>query len=247
MNPVTYNLRATALLELNRPRDAAKVLRRGMEGLLDVWKTHQDSDKADKILCRSSLRVKTVPISIQGTLYDHRLTSPDQTFALFNRTFVVEASDLRNLNEFEQREILAVFLYNIALSHHIMALQAAAATATADATSAKGVDLENKYYEAALSFYDMAVYTLCQEQHEGTVCLLLFLALFNNIGHIFSNSHNHIGTRNCCDLIRDVLKTVPEWDKENEGSLTDERNNDFAFFRSFFQLARKRTVVSAAA
>ena len=241
MNPVTYNSRATALLELNRPRDAVKVLRRGMEGLLKVWKTHQDNDEADgldKMLRRSSLRVRTVPISIQGTLYDHRHTSPFQTFTLFNRAFVVEASDLRSLHEFEQREILAVFLYNIALSHHIMALQAAAAAAT----SAKRADLENKYYEAAHSFYEIAVNTLDQEQHEGTVRFLLLLALLNNMGHIFSKFYNHIGTRNCCGLIRDILTIVP-------ASTTGERDNDFAFFYtcSLFHHAQKRTLVPAAA
>lgn len=244
MNPVTYNSRATALLELNRPRDAAKVLRRGMERLLEVWKTHHDSDEADgldKRLRRSSLRVRTVPISIQGTLYDHRPTSPEQTFTLFNRAFVVEASDLRSLDEFEQHEILAIFLYNIALSHHSMALQAGAAT------SAKGADLENKYYEAAHGFYEMAVNTLYQEQREGTVRFLLLLALFNNMGHIFSKFYNHIGTRICCELIRDILTIVSEWDKENAGSTNDERNNDFAFFRSFFHHAQRRTLVPAAA
>jgi tetratricopeptide (TPR) repeat protein len=119
--------------------------------------------------------------------------SADQTAGIqfFNRPFTMSIISAK-YSSLDQYRLRIIALYNLALIHHHRG-----------ARSGKSKDLyaAMKYYKLALQMFDYAENNI---DLEGM--LLLYLALWNNMGNIHSSFFNVMETIECCNLIQNLLE-----------------------------------------
>lgn len=153
----------------------ARSLHRPQEQQQQQQQAHEDSS--------SSSSAKIVPIMLREA---SPMASPHNTFALYENAFYLENMDntLHSSNNQEEEEdsnfvlINAALLYNIGLAHHRLGV-----TEIEDST--KNLRHALRYYKLAMSAIRQN--TQHKAAHQSAQLFLIVLALFNNMGHIFSH------------------------------------------------------------
>lgn len=116
-------------------------------------------------------------------------------FAFFDQAFVTVFHNYQGTKG--QRLVWSSLLYNIGLCYHHRELQSGATP------SQRGLKIALDYYKAALQVVEGHY-----DDGKPEDILLLLLALFNNMGHIYSNFLSGImETRHCANWIRTLLES----------------------------------------
>ncbi|GKY91474.1 hypothetical protein MPSEU_000119700 [Mayamaea pseudoterrestris] len=133
------------------------------------------------------------PIAVKYSAHAERVTN--NAFSFYSSAFVFAGSKAElattSLNEIR---VAAVILYNLALCFHVHGISRAAS---------------ESYFSKALQLYQTAL-GLLEEMASVSQTLvdkdsLLMLALYNNIGHIYSCDHKTAETQACLDIIQSIL------------------------------------------
>jgi hypothetical protein len=130
--------------------------------------------------------LRSAPARIYAFL-DHQ---DDNSFSLFNRAILVEEGDHisppshRLLNHMSM-----VVAYNLGLAHHLLGMQ--------------NGDNQRKNYSKALRMYH-AAYALTME-YPADNRDLFYLAVLNNMGHIYNYSFDNINSKQCLGEMESIL------------------------------------------
>lgn len=129
------------------------------------------------------------------TIVDEHVTSPGNTFSLYNRAFVYcdhnASLDVRRWMACLSH-VHAVLLYNAGLTFHRVAL-------------ANG---KSEHFDRALSLYNLSMSLLNENVRRGSYAPeldVVFLALFNNIGHIRCHYFQHEELAMCLEGLGAIL------------------------------------------
>lgn len=172
--------------------------------------THQAQALKPKTLQSIPLRSEYMTAQQDTRPLDHSFIS------MFDRAFCID-DDCEDEDELMSA---VVIMYNMALVNH-----------------ARGIDRgTNSYLSNALQLYEMALNLLENMSLFPPEAVLLLLALYNNVAHIYSHRYAIQPTRKFLDLLHQVLKDFASPTIEEEdyalfylNALVYENNRDFAF------------------
>jgi len=161
---------------------------------------------------------------------------------LFDRAFVLAndnpSSDMAWMEETHcQNVTLGTLLYNLALAHHLLALQ------KGDANNSRGdYQVSMNLYQMALSLLDNSIQNQHQAQQQplvGSSCqnlLVLLCAIFNNMANIHSRHFHVPETRRCLECLKEVVDTYtndPEQRRYAQGYSAVEEDHFFFYLNIY--------------
>jgi tetratricopeptide (TPR) repeat protein len=150
----------------------------------------------------------------------------DNSFHLFRRAILVEGcGQTLAPSDHLLNRISMVVAYNLGLAHHLLGTQ--------------NGNNQRRNYTKALTMYEMA-YTLNKEyaNNRGD---LVYLAVFNNMGHIYSHFFDKQSTHRCLEGMHSVLMSC----SSNEDTRTCEEYDPF--FMNVMMYYKKEAVATPAA
>lgn len=240
---IELNGLAVALLLANQPEEATKLLRQGLKihlneivrkGKLETSTAadYPSSHERHPTVKWSPFNqevpklVTTVKISEMDSV---STVSGEHIFLFFNRAFTIDLSATEGVNPETYKYLTtAVLLYNMALSYHERGCQTG----------------ESKLLDRALYFYDLAFKTVHENLRRCEHCefgRFILLATANNLGHIYSQQYDLKRTRDCRDLLPELLSRV-----SLETTVMDEEEYVF-FFIAMYYFQDVEVIVAAAA
>jgi hypothetical protein len=148
----------------------------------------------------------------------------DNSFHLFGRAILVERCG-KTLAPYDRllNRISMVVTYNLGLAHHLLGTQ--------------NGNNQRRNYTKALTFYEV-VYTLkkvCADNRD-----IVYLAVFNNMGHIYSHFFDKQSTHRCLEAMHSVLKSG----SRNEDRACEEY---YPFFMNILMYYMQEAVATPAA
>jgi hypothetical protein len=145
----------------------------------------------------SFLSVRSVPLEHSLSLSNSSYEEVN-TFSLFNRALVIDIAEFEASFSIAEQICTAavVFLFNMGLAHHLQGMQA--------------IDSQETNFKKAMRLYRMGVEILdrCRRASGETVNGLLYLALFNNMGHIYSHFCRTKVVQCCLKWLQNILETM---------------------------------------
>jgi hypothetical protein len=160
-----------------------------------------------KVTC-SFLSVRSVPLEHSLSLSNSSYEEVN-TFSLFNRALVIDIAEFEASSFIEGKICTAavVFLFNMGLAHHLQGMQ--------------DIHSQETNFKKAMRLYKMGVEILdrCRRVSGETVNGLLYLASFNNMGHICSHFHRTKVVQRCLEWLNTILESMK---RSNLDTLGDE-------------------------
>ena len=141
-------------------------------------------------------QLHALPLELQESCDNHRSSSscPSSIFTFYN-SVVISDEMCAEAEPFFATELSAMILYNVGLIYHRLALLTGSTT----------------YFSKAMKLYDIAASIVLAPgaehnfHHDLTV---LQLALYVNMGHIYSNFLEQEGTKRCAEGIQALFSSV---------------------------------------
>jgi tetratricopeptide (TPR) repeat protein len=156
---------------------------------------HEHVDLADKC-ATSSLSVQSVPL--EHSLFNTSSYQEHHAFTLFDRPLVIDDTELVLASSFAVESCTAaVILFNMGLALQLQGMQ--------------NVYLLQTSFKRALRYYQMASKIL--ERTAGSndeVDSLVYLAVANNIGHIYSHFCEISKAKRCLEWLQRILEVVKD-------------------------------------
>jgi hypothetical protein len=164
---------------------------------------------------------RSVPTSIYAFLDHH----DDNSFYLFKRAILVEECD-HTLTPSDRlmNYISMVVAYNLGLAHHLLGMQ--------------NGDNQRKNYSKALTMYH-AAYDLMMECPADNRDLL-YLAVLNNMGHIYNYSFDSRNSQACLEGMEFIVMPYSSNGKKMSDDYTP-------FLMNIFMFSKQKKVVTASA
>jgi hypothetical protein len=153
---------------------------------------------------------------------DHQVYNP---LYLFNRPILVEECDHTMLTPSDRllNRISMVVTYNLGLAHHLLGMQ--------------NGDNRRKNYSKALRMYH-AAYALTMEYPDNRD--LLYLAVLNNMGHIYNYSFDSRNIQHCLEGMESILTPY----SGNEQNTSDDYT---PFFMNVLMFSMQKALAAGAA
>uniref|UniRef100_A0A7S3L496 KIF-binding protein n=1 Tax=Amphora coffeiformis TaxID=265554 RepID=A0A7S3L496_9STRA len=155
----------------------------------------QETPLSQEIRRRMPFQLYALPLELQQSCDNHRSSCPCSIFSFYN-SVVISDEMCAEAEPFFATELSAMILYNLGLLYHRLALLTGSTT----------------YFSKAMKLYDIAASIVLspgaeQENfhHDLTV---LQLALYVNMGHIYSNFLEQEGTMRCAEGIQTLFSSV---------------------------------------
>lgn len=137
--------------------------------------------------------------------------SPDDSFAFYNKCFVILDSD--NLDEAQQSTIATAMVYNIGFTFHMEFLCSG---------SMSSLNVAASFYRKALSVFNSSRGNLIPP---STMDCVLLMAIFHNLGHCNAHVFNATAVNLCRKEVRNLVEGY--W---GEGLQNTTVQEDFEFF-----------------
>jgi hypothetical protein len=156
---------------------------------------HEDVNLADK-LTPTYLSVRSVPL--EDSLFNTSSYQDHHAFSLFDRPLVIDDAELALVSSFAVKSCAsAVIMFNMGLAlqlqgmHNLCPLQ--------------------KSFSNALRFYKKATQILerCTDSDDEVNCLV-YLAVANNMGHIYSHFNETSKVQRCLEWLQTILEAVKD-------------------------------------
>jgi tetratricopeptide (TPR) repeat protein len=172
MNTIALNHDAVVLMRQGSYQQAISVFRTALHG--GVLQADEEEDLTDKGT-RTSLSFRSVPLKASLPLFNSSSYQDHHTFSLFDRALVIDDAELAAASSIAgQNSTAVVVLFNMGLAYQLQGMQ----------------DLRSLQinFKKAMSLYNMATEILDRCTAYGDdVNGLLYLAVSNNLGHIYSH------------------------------------------------------------
>ena len=206
MGIILLNTRAVDLMRRGNLQEAISNLRVALGELLGRVDPHEVIDPANKVTS-SFLSVRSVPLEESLSLVKFSSCQDHHAFSVFDRALVIDDADLVAASSSAGQDCtITVVMYNMGLAHQLQGMQ----------------DLRSQQanFKKALRCYQMATDVL--EGCTGTedqVSGLVYLAVSNNMGHIFSHLCDTKEAQHCLAWLFMILQAMEIYDT---GILGDE-------------------------
>jgi tetratricopeptide (TPR) repeat protein len=218
-NALALNANAVNLLSSNgNAQGAIKVLREALTALRQMllvpFDTHPDN-------ARESCKLRSVSVKLDDSTSSFQ---DDNSFHLFSRAILVEGcGQAMAPSDYLLNRISMAVTYNLGLAHHLLG--------TRDGNK------QRRNYTKALTMYEVA-YTLKKEYADNRD--LMYLAVFNNMGHIYSHFWDKESIHRCLEGMHSVLMSC----SSNEERACEEYD---PFFMNVMMFYKKEAVATPAA
>jgi hypothetical protein len=202
MDIIILNTTAVDLMRLGHLQEAISNFRVALGELLrGRVDQHEYVDPANKVTS-TFLSVRSVPLEESLSLVNSSSRQDQNAFSVFGRALVIDDAEL--VADFAiagQNCTTAVVMYNMGLAHQLQGMQ----------------DLRSQQanFKKAMIFYQLATDVL--ERCTGTedhVSGLVYLAVSNNMGHIFSHFCNTKEAHYCLTWLFTILQAMEIYDTD---------------------------------
>jgi tetratricopeptide (TPR) repeat protein len=196
MDIIAFNTRAVVLMQQGSFQEAISVFRTALGELLSpATDDHkqEDTDATDSVT-PPLLSVRSVPF--EHSLYKSSSYQDHHAFTLFDRPLVIDGAGLALVSSFAVENCTsAVILFNMGLALQLEAMQDLRPLQTS--------------FLKALRFYKMATEILerCTGSDAEVNCLV-YLAVANNIGHIYSHFCETSKAQRCLEWLQTILENA---------------------------------------
>jgi hypothetical protein len=218
-NVLALNANAVSLLIRDcNAQGAINVLREALIALRQMILVPIDTG-SDNV--QEYFKLRTVSTTLDSFYSSYQ---DDNSFHLFSRAILVEGcGQILAPSNLLLNRISMVVTYNLGLAHHLLGTQ--------------NGNKQRKNYTKALTMYKMA-YNLKKAYADSRD--LMYLAVFNNMGHIYSHFFDKQSTHRCLEGIHSVLMSC----SSNEDSAREEYD---PFFMNIMMFYKQETVATPAA
>jgi hypothetical protein len=201
MDIIFLNTKAVDLMRRGHLQEAISNLRVALGELLGRIDPHEDVAPTNKVTT-TLLSVQSVPLEESLSLVNFSSCQDHHAFSVFARALVIEDADLVAASSIAGQDCTrTVVMYNMGLAHQLQGMQ----------------DLRSMQanFKKAMRFYQMATDVL--EGCTGTedqVSGLVYLAVSNNMGHIFSHFCNTKEAHHCLTWLFTILQAMEIYDTD---------------------------------
>jgi hypothetical protein len=194
MDTIALNNNAVDLMQQGYLQEVTSIFRSAL-AKLHCLDQHDDVDLAD-IMTPTFLSVRSVPMA--HSLFNAS-SDPDHhhAFSLFDRALVIDDAELAAASSIAGKDCsAAVVLFNTGLAFHLQGRQ--------------DIRSQQTSFKNAFRFYKMAFGILerCSESEYHEVNQLVYLAVMNNMGHIYSHFCEGREAQHCLQLLQIKLETM---------------------------------------
>jgi tetratricopeptide (TPR) repeat protein len=198
---------------------AIKVLREALTLLRQMLLVPVDADPDN---AQDSYKLQSVSVKLDDFISSFQ---DDNSFHLFSRAILVEGcGQVLAPSDYLLNRISMVVTYNLGMAHHLL--------------GTRNGNKQRRNYTKALTMYEVA-YTLKKEYADNRD--LVYLAVFNNMGHIYSHFWDKQSTNRCLEGMHSVLMSC----SSNEDTRTCEEYDPF--FMNVMMYYKKKAVATPAA
>jgi hypothetical protein len=157
---------------------------------------HRVDQHEDDKLTPNFLSVRSVPL--EASLVNTSSYQDHHGFSLFDRPLVIDEADLVLVSSLEVKNCAsAVILFNMGLALQLQGIQ-------------NMCPLQTSFLNA-LKFYKMATKILQRwTESDDEVNCLVYLAVANNMGHIYSHFCEASNLRRCLEWLKAILEAVED-------------------------------------
>lgn len=237
-NVCDMNTHAIALIQRGSFQAALDVLRAALGTVITSSTRHQKKQCSPCTTPHdSTVVIQSTPMTVAAgasALFDQ--DEQHHSFYLFDRALImaVTSASTARLSITDHNIMLAAMLYNMGLSCHLEGLQNAAGVTGGNTRH----DDERSLIKAS-GIYQMAVSILANIGKDTGPAGLLYLAVLNNMGHLFARNFQQSDVQECLQWIGYILQLHP-----NEGNDGSDYN---LFHRNFITLQGQFSAIGAAA
>jgi tetratricopeptide (TPR) repeat protein len=209
MDIISLNNNAVVLMRQGKLQEAAPYF---ISALVKLHRVDQneDVDRADKF-APSFLSVRSVPL--ESSLFNTSSYQDYHIFSFFDRPLFIDDTEVVLASSFAINRLncaSAVILFNMGLALQLQGMQ--------------NMCLLEMSFEKALRFYEMANIILERsEESTGEVDSLVYLAVANNMGHIYSHFCETSKAKRCLEWLQNILEVV----KDSEVSMLSDEYHPF--------------------
>jgi tetratricopeptide (TPR) repeat protein len=137
--------------------------------------------------------VRSVPLGDALSVLKPSIYQDQDAFSIFDRAFLIDSSDLASIYSSEgQNSTTTVLLYNMGLAYQLLGTQV--------------FHSQHRNLKKAMQVYRMAAAILEKSGDEAND--LVFLAVSNNMGHIYSYFCETQESQRCLDCLQAVLNEI---------------------------------------
>jgi tetratricopeptide (TPR) repeat protein len=204
MDIITLNADAIDLMQQGNFQDAIPVFRVALRELHDrlTDDQKQDMDLAEKVT-RTFLPVRSVPLEDTLSLLQPPSFDEDHhAFCIYDRALLIDSTDCVAVSSMTgQLCTAAALLFNMGLAYQLLGMQ--------DLRSRKSS------FNKAMAVYQMAT-DIFEHSDGDEVNGLTYLAVSNNMGHIYSHFCETRETQQCLDSLLEGLHSFPNIDTRGD-------------------------------
>jgi hypothetical protein len=190
MDTILLNTKAVDLMRQGNLREASS-------GLREALNQHEDMNLTNRVTS-TFLSVRSVPLEEESlSLLKSSSYQDHHAFSVFNRALVIDDAELAAASSIAgQNCTTAVVMYNMGLVHQLQGIK--------DLRSQQQAN-----FKTAMIFYQMATDVLegCTDP-EQQVSGLVYLAVLNNMGHIYSHFCHRRETQHCLSRLFTILQAM---------------------------------------
>jgi hypothetical protein len=194
MDTIALNNNAVVLMRQGKLQDVPPYFIAALVKLHRVDQ-NEDVDRADKV-APSFLSVRSVPL--EHSLFNTSSYQDHDVFSLFDRPLVIDDAELVFDSSFAvecSNCVSAAILFNMGLALQLQGMQSFCPLQTS--------------FKKALRFYKMAKAILERStDSNGEVDSLVYLAVANNMGHIYSHFCETSKAKRCLEWLQSILEVV---------------------------------------
>lgn len=230
MDIVAVNTNAVHLMRQGSFQKAIFFFRAALRELhliTGVQKQNMKTTPSDEVeVSRTFRQVRSVPLGDSLSHLKPSIYQDHDAFSIFDRAFLIDSSDLISIHSIEgQNYATTVLLFNMGLAYQLLGMQ--------DFRS------QSTNLKKAMKIYQMTAAMLENSGDEENG--LIYLALSNNMSHIYTHFCETQESQRCLDCLQEKLIAMHN---SNVEMLADEFR---AFQMNVLLLHRKRAVAAAAA
>jgi hypothetical protein len=201
MDMILLNTKAVDLMRQGNLQEAISDFIAALGELLRRVDQPEDVDLTNKVTS-TFLSVRSVPLEGSLSLVKSTSYQDHHAFYVFDRALVIDGIDLAAASSIAgQNCTTAVVMYNMGLAHQLQGMQ----------------DLRSQEanFKKAMRFYEMATDVLegCTGS-EDQVSGLVYLAVSNNMGHIYSHFYDTTEAQYCLTWLFTILQAMEIYDTD---------------------------------
>jgi tetratricopeptide (TPR) repeat protein len=203
LDTIALNHDAVYLMRHGCYQQAISVFRTALHG--SILQPDEDKDLANTVT-HTSLSIRSVPLEASLALFSSSSYQDHHTFSLFDRALVIDDAELAAASSIAgQNSTAVVVLFNMGLAYQLQGMQ----------------DLRSQQtnFKKAMSFYNTATEILDRCTAYGDdVNGLLYLAVSNNLGHIYSHFCETAVVQRCLEWLNLILESMQRFNLHTAGN-----------------------------